>query len=299
MKIAITGGTGFLGKAIVEEAITRGHQMLILSRNPGRSTPTPGTEMIQWPLNSQSSLPPHDAVINLAGESISGYWTAAKKEEILRSRRDGTHRLVDALAAMPADAGRPKTLVSASAVGYYGDRGEEVITEDTAPDSNFLAEVCKVWEEEAVRAETLGMRVARIRIGVVLGRGGGALEKLLPPFKMGVGGPLGNGKQWFPWVHQLDIVEMFLQAVENPEWSGPFNGVAPGIVRGKEFAQELGKALHRPALIPTPLFGLKLLLGEFANHLVESQHILPQAAQGHGYSFQFPQLAEALQNIVA
>lgn len=296
MKIAMTGATGFIGTAMAEEARRRGHQLVILARQPGKITPQAGDQVVDW--SSDAPLPPHDAAVHLAGESVSSRWTEEKKRLIMDSRRDGTRRLVDALSAMPA-AERPRVLVSASAVGYYGERGDEILTEDSAPaPDNYLSEVCKVWETEARRAEELGIRVACLRLGVVLGKGGGALGQMLTPFKMGVGGPVGNGRQWFPWVHRTDVLGVALSAVENAGMKGPFNVVSPGIVRGKEFAQALGKAVHRPAIIPTPVFALQALLGDFAKHLVESQHVVPKATLEAGYTFQFPELEAALQEIV-
>lgn len=295
MIIAMTGGTGFLGRAITAEAREHGHEIILLTRRPG-GAPEPGVERVDWS-SASAVLPPCDAVINLAGETISDRWTEEKKRKIMESRRDGTHRLVDAIGAMQPPL--PRVLVSASAVGYYADRGDELLTEESSPGAGYLADVCKDWETEALRAESLGLRVVRMRIGVVLGKGGGALAKLLPPFKLGLGGPLGSGRQWFPWVHLNDVAGLFLFAVEHDDLSGAVNVVSPGAVRGAEFARQLGRALHRPAVIPTPVFGLRLLLGEFAEHLVESQHVVPEAATRAGYVFRKPEIGGALQESVS
>ncbi|HET6382679.1 MAG TPA: TIGR01777 family oxidoreductase [Armatimonadota bacterium] len=297
MRIAITGGTGFLGSSIMAQARSRGDRFLLLTRHPGRPAPA-DTETVAWSDSAPAALPPHDAVFHLAGESVGQRWTDRVKQEIMESRRAGTRRLVDAIGAMkPED--RPKTLVSASAVGYYGERGEELLTEESPPGNGFLSEVCKVWEAEARRAEDLGARVVSVRIGVVLGKEGGALAKLLPPFKMGAGGPLGSGRQWFPWVHHRDVAGLFLFALDRDTLRGPVNAVAPGIVRGAEFAHTLGSVLHRPAIIPTPVALLRVMLGEFANSMVESQHVIPRAAADAGYTFQRPDLRGALKEILA
>ena len=298
MKIAVTGATGFLGRAITAEALRRGHQLIILTRRPGSIEHPKGAQVLFWDSESQTTLPAHDAVINLAGESIACHWDDAKEKEILRSRQDGTRKLIDAIGEMGPHYGRPRILVNASAVGYYGDRGEEVLTEQSTPATDYLARVCSTWEKEAVRGEQHGLRVTRLRIGVVLGSDGGALDKFLPPFRLGLGGPLGSGHQWFPWVHIEDVANFCLFAVENDEVAGAFNMVAPGIVRGRDFAQALGKQLGRPAVIPVPVFVLRILLGEFGQHLVDSQHVVPQATLSTGYTFHHPDLPDALENIL-
>jgi uncharacterized protein (TIGR01777 family) len=323
----VTGATGFVGTALCAELLRRGHQVVALSRDPRRAQARlPGVVAVAWgdapsasdPLPSSSDpgaeawieelllrrlsqgvrstpLPPVDAVIHLAGENVAGRWNDAKKQRIRESRVAGTRRLVEAIRqATP----RPAVLLSASAVGYYGDRGEEQLTEAASPGSDFLAEVCRAWEAEAGRAEEMGVRVARLRLGIVLDRDGGALAPMLTPFRMGAGGPMGSGRQWFPWVHRADVVGLFLFALENAQASGPINVVAPGIVRSSEFAHALGRALHRPAFLPAPAFALRLLLGEFADSVLASQRVLPARALELGYGFQYPQLEPALQAIV-
>ena len=254
-----------------------------------------------FPWNPLQELPPLqafegcDAVINLAGESIAGRWTAPKKQLIRDSRVLGTKNLVNALAQLSS---RPKVLISASAIGYYGDRGEETLTEDAAPGSDFLAQVCRDWENEALKAESLGMRVVRLRIGLVLGRGGGTLQALLPLFRVGLGGPLGSGRQWWSWIHRDDLCRLIVQILANESISGPVNATAPQPVRQKEFAQVLGRVLRRPAFLPTPAFALKIALGEFADGILASQRVLPRRAQEMGYRFQFEELEGALREIL-
>lgn len=254
-----------------------------------------------FPWNPLQELPPLqafegcDAVINLAGESIAGRWTAPKKQLIRDSRVLGTKNLVNALAQLSS---RPKVLISASAIGYYGDRGEETLTEDAAPGSDFLAQVCRDWENEALKAESLGMRVVRLRIGLVLGRGGGTLQALLPLFRVGLGGPLGSGRQWWSWIHRDDLCRLIVQILANENVSGPINATAPQPVRQKEFAQVLGRVLRRPAFLPTPAFALKIALGEFADGILASQRALPRRAQEMGYRFQFEELEGALREIL-
>ncbi len=254
-----------------------------------------------FPWNPLQELPPLqafegcDAVINLAGESIAGRWTTAKKQLIRDSRVLGTKNLVNALAQLSS---RPKVLLSASAIGYYGDRGEETLTEDAAPGSDFLAQVCRDWENEALKAESPGMRVVRLRIGLVLGRGGGTLQALLPLFRVGLGGPLGSGRQWWSWIHRDDLCRLIVQILANENVSGPVNATAPQPVRQKEFAQVLGRVLRRPAFLPTPAFALKIALGEFADGILASQRALPRRAQEMGYRFQFEELEGALREIL-
>jgi uncharacterized protein (TIGR01777 family) len=297
MKILVTGATGFLGRAFTTEAQQQGHSFVILSRRPGSAEHPQGAQVFAWSDDSIPGLPQFDVAVHLAGEPISQFWNEAKKNKILHSRKEGTRLLVDALGSM-SSAARPRVLVSASAVGYYGNRGEEVLTEDSAAGSGFLADVCSAWENEAVRAERYGIRVVRVRTGIVLGPDGGALQRFLPIFKLGLGGPFGSGRQWFPWIHLDDMAGIIMHAITNDSLSGPINAVAPGIVRNYDFTRALATALHRPAFIPAPVPALWLIVGEFARHLVESQHVLPNALQQSGYKFRYPQLSDALQDIL-
>jgi uncharacterized protein (TIGR01777 family) len=299
MKILITGATGFLGRRLCETL--SGHTLIALSRDPAVAKQRVPHLKEAFPWNPLRELPPAqalegcDAVINLAGESVAGRWTAAKKQMIRDSRVLGTKNLVNALAQLRA---RPKVLISASAIGYYGDRGEEALTEDAAPGSDFLAQVCRDWEGEALRAESLGMRVVRLRIGLVLGPGGGALQALLPLFRLGLGGPLGRGRQFWSWVHRDDVVGAITYALEKSDLSGPINVTAQQPVRQKEFAQTLGRVLRRPAFLPTPGFALQLVLGEFARELLSSKRVLPQRLQQWGYRFRFAELESAFRDIL-
>jgi uncharacterized protein (TIGR01777 family) len=301
MNILITGATGFVGRRLCEMLHQAGHTVRALSRDSVAAKQRVPLLKEVFPWNPLQELPPLqafegcDAVINLAGESIAGRWTAPKKQTIRDSRVLGTRNLVNALAQLSS---RPKVLISASAIGYYGDRGEETLTEDAAPGSDFLAQVCRDWENEALKAESLGLRVVRLRIGLVLGRGGGTLQALLPLFRVGLGGPLGSGRQWWSWIHRDDLCRLIVQILANESISGPVNATAPQPVRQKEFAQVLGRVLRRPAFLPTPAFALKIALGEFADGILASQRVLPRRAQEMGYRFQFEELEGALREIL-
>jgi uncharacterized protein (TIGR01777 family) len=236
------------------------------------------------------------ALVHLAGETVAGRWNKYKKQDIRDSRVVGTRHLVEAIAEAKS---KPGVLVCASAVGYYGSRGEEELTEDSAPGSDFLAEVCQAVEAEARRAEEFHVRVVMLRIGMVLGLGGGALQAMLIPFKMGLGGPVGKGEHWMPWVSVDDVIGIILHAIEHSNVKGPVNATAPNPVRNREFTKTLAQVLHRPAFLPAPVFVLKLLLGEFADLLYTSQRIMPQRIQQAGYKFRHPTLEEALRAILA
>jgi len=292
-RVLLTGGTGFVGQRLQGALVASGHTLSVVTRSPERRrSASAGVSFEPW----LPDLARQQAVVHLAGEPIFGKrWNAAVKAEILASRVDSTRRLVEAMRS--ADP-RPEVFVCASAVGYYGDRGDEQLTESAAPGSTFLSQVCQAWEAEALRAEELGVRVVRVRIGVVLGAGGGALARMLLPFKLGAGGPIGSGRQWFPWVHLRDLAELIVRAVDDPALAGPLNAVAPEQVTNRDFARALGRALHRPAFLPTPAFALRLALGEVTDVLLESQRCVPEAAQEAGFSFRFPGLDAALADIV-
>jgi len=300
MKALVTGATGFVGPRLLRLL----DRPVVLSRDPERARAALGSlagRVLRWdPLQGP---PPADAfegvdtVLHLAGESVSaGRWTAAQKARIRDSRVVGTRHLVQGL--VQARSG-PRTLVSASAVGYYGDRGDEELTEAAAPGGDFLAGVCVEWEREALAAADHGVRVVTARTGIVLGAGGGALAKMLPPFKLGGGGPLGNGRQWMPWIHVADLARLYLHAAETTAIVGPMNAVAPEPVRNSEFTKALGRQLHRPAFMPAPYLGLRLLFGEFAQVLFASQRVIPRVALDTGFVFQFPEIAAALREILA
>ncbi|MFQ5744185.1 MAG: TIGR01777 family oxidoreductase [Acidobacteriota bacterium] len=297
MRILISGATGFVGRRLCEVLGEAGNELTALSRHPEaakRAVPQL-TNAFLW--SATDSPPPGeslagvDAIVHLAGESVVGRWTARKTRAIRDSRVLGTRRLVDALAATQSP---PRVLVAASAIGYYGDRGDEILKEDSPPGTDFLAQVCQGWEAEAARAGELGVRVVSLRIGVVLGPGGGALQAMLPPFRMGVGGPLGSGRQWWSWVQRDDLVGMIRFALDHQELTGPYNATSPEPMRQKDFGKVLGRVLHRPAFMPTPATALKILLGGFSSELLSSKRVLPSRMQQTGYEFRFPRLEPAL-----
>jgi hypothetical protein len=269
------------------------HSIHVLSRHAGTNLP-PGVRLSVWdPPKGEppaDSLSDADAVIHLAGEPVAQRWSTDAKQRIRESRVAGTRNLVHALSKLPQ---RPPTLVCSSAVGYYGSRGDETLTESSAPGSGYLAEVCQAWEKEAQAAASLGMRVVQVRTGVVLDARGGALQRMLPPFRMGVGGKLGDGSQWMPWIHIQDLVSLYRFALDQP-LKGPVNGVAPNPARNADFTKALAAAVKRPAFLPMPGFALRLLFGEMAEILLASQQVLPKAAESAGFRFQFPQLGPAL-----
>ena len=289
MRIAITGATGRLGGLIVDALRARGDEVTTLSRSAEKGD-------VQWDPTAgpapTEALAGREAVVHLAGEDIAQRWNDETLERIKASREVGTRNLVEGLRA--ADP-RPKALISASAVGYYGNR-HDPIDEDAPPGDDVLANVCVAWEREAQRAEELGLRVARIRTGVVLDRHGGALEKMLLPFRFGVGGPVAGGRQPLPWIHVDDVVGIYLQAIDDDRYSGPINATAPNPVTNKEFSKALGKALKRPAFAPVPAFAIRILYGGMAKLVVDGQHALPRRALELGYTFRHPDLDEALQS---
>ena len=303
MRVVVTGGTGFLGAAICRALVAAGHGPLVLTRNPAGAAGRlgPGVEAREWqPDRSgewQQALDGADAVVHLAGESIaSGRWTEARKAQLRDSRIVSTRLLVEAIERA---ASRPAALLSASASGYYGPRGDQPVTEDDGPGDDFLARLCQDWEREAQAAEALGVRVVRVRTGVVLGRGGGALPRLLTPFKLFVGGPLGSGRQGFPWVHIDDVVGIYCWAVEQAEVAGPLNAVGPELLDNRQFLAILGRVLGRPSWAPVPGFALKLMLGEMAEPLLlQGQKILPKRTEELGYRFKFPTAEAALRDLL-
>ncbi len=299
MKILVTGATGFVGRALVPRLLADGHAVVVQSSSPERAKNALGAdvEVVSSDEAWADVLAGVDAIVNLAGEPIvSGRWTDKKKKALVESRVDRTEEMVKAIGEMDA---RPSVLVSASAVGYYGDRGDEVLHEDSTQGDDFLAELCAGWERAAFGAEAHGLRVAALRIGVVLGRGGGALEKMLPPFKMGGGGKLGSGDQYMPWVHIADLVELMRTAVVDERYTGVFNATAPNPVDNKTFTSALGSALQRPTIVPVPSFALKAIFGEAAQVLLEGQRAEPKRALDHGFEFAFSTIDEALNDVVA
>jgi len=299
--VLVTGATGFIGKALCTRLKEQGQVFTALSRRPERAKALlPGVkEAWRWRPRlepaPQAAIQGAGAIVHLAGESVAGRWNKEKKRIIRDSRVIGTRHLVEAIGEAKS---KPSVLVCASAVGYYGNRGDEELTEEAGPGSDFLAEVCQAWEAEARRAEDHGVRVVMLRNGLVLGRGGGALQQMLIPFKLGLGGPVGSGKQWMSWVHIDDVVGIILHAIQQAALRGPVNATAPTPVRNREFTETLADLLRRPALLPAPAFGLKILLGEFADVLLASQRVLPKRIQGAGYGFRYAALEAALGAIV-
>lgn len=300
MRALVTGATGFVGHRL----LARLDQPSVLTRNVARSEKTLapfGAKAFAW--NVQAEPPPQaafhgiDTVIHLAGDPVAeGRWNAAKRARIKDSRVLGTRNLVATLAALP---NKPRVLVSASAIGYYGSRGDERLDERSAAGNDFLAEVCIEWEREAERAAELGIRVVLIRVGIVLGENGGALAKMLTPFYLGLGSPLGNGRQYMSWIHIDDLVEEILFAAREPQLRGPLNGVAPHPVTNREFTKIMGKVLKRPTFMPpVPKFVLKTMIGDFAEVLVASQRVYPQTPLAAGFAFKYPDLEPALRQIL-
>lgn len=296
MKIVVAGGSGFLGRALVGALAADGHEIVVLSRSAGTSGGAAHAAVAWTPDGSVGpwarALDGARAVVNLAGESIGKRWTAARKARI----RDSRVRATRSLAAAVANASPPvPVFVSGSAVGYYGPRGDETISEDTAPGRGFLAEVCRAWEDEARRAASDRTRVVLIRTGLVLARDGGALAQMLLPFRLFVGGPVGSGRQYWPWIHRDDWVGLVRWAIERDEIAGAVNATAPHPETARAFARALGRALGRPSWLPTPAFALRLVLGEMADELLLSgQRAVPARAIRGGYRFRYEELPPAL-----
>lgn len=298
MKVLLTGGTGFVGSAIVKELLTSGHQVVILTRNIPKAAITLGSSCQYFHWANTNTLPPLEAfegvegVINLMGEGIADKkWDDEQKKKIYNSRIEGTSKLVEAMSGL---AKKPRVLVSTSAIGIYGNRGSEDINENSELANDFLADVCKDWEREANRALDIGMRVAIMRVGVVLGREGGALKKMLPIFKLGAGGPVGSGNQYMSWIHVEDLARMYIEAVKNESIKGPYNCTAPYPATNAQFSKELGRALKRPAFMPAPAFALKLVFGEMSSVLLEGQKVLPIHFKEKKFRYQYPTLEMAL-----
>jgi uncharacterized protein (TIGR01777 family) len=295
--VVLTGGSGFIGERLIQRLLRDGHSVHLL----GRRRPPASSQVGFSEWNASDSRAPQepiasaDAIVHLAGEPVAQRWNADVKKRIRDSRVNGTRVLVEAIAR---SEDRPHTFISASAVGYYGDRGDTILDESSARGSGFLPDVCVAWENEASAAGKLGVRVVMLRTGIVLGQGGGALKKMLPPFRMGVGGPIGSGAQWVPWIHIDDLVDSILFSRERTDLVGPVNTVAPNPVRNRDFAKALGNALGRPAVIPTPGFALKLILGEGADVVAQSQRVVPKALERAGFEFRYPEIHGALRNAI-
>jgi uncharacterized protein (TIGR01777 family) len=307
MKIVIAGGSGFLGSPLAEMYAEEGHEVRVLSRSlmagdmrhdPG--TGVPGITRVGWTADGKpgpwaAALEGADALVNLAGESIAGKrWTPQRKAALRDSRVLATRSLVAALSSAMQP---PAVFVSGSAVGYYGPSGAEPRTEASPAGSDFLATLCDEWEREARAAARPGVRVVLLRTGIVLERSGGALPEMMRPFRFFAGGPIGSGRQYISWIHRLDWIEMVRWLVQEPRVEGPVNATAPHPVTNRELSRALGRALHRPSLVPAPAFALKLVLGEMAQSILTGQRVLPAVAQQHGYHFRYPEIEQAFRGI--
>ncbi|MDH5298840.1 MAG: TIGR01777 family oxidoreductase [Desulfobulbaceae bacterium] len=300
MNVFITGGTGFLGRALTDRLLAEGHAVTILSRGqPQRQQYTPTLSYVlgdpAHPGHWQEALADHEVVINLAGASIFRRWSEESKKVLRESRIATTRNLVAGLAARK---GQPTTLITGSAVGYYGFHRDEEIDENGAGGSDFLATLCRDWEAAAMEAEPLGVRVIPCRIGVIIGPDGGALSRMLTAFRFGLGSPLGKGSQWFSWIHLDDLVNAFLFLIRNQSLTGPVNCTAPQPVTNREMSRALARALNRPLMPAAPAFLVRLALGEFGSVLLEGQRVVPKKLQDHGFSFRYPAIAGAFRQVV-
>jgi uncharacterized protein (TIGR01777 family) len=297
LKITLTGATGLIGPRLVRTLKQRGDEVTVLSRNAEKARDALGVQAVRWdPMAGPApagALSGRDAVVHLAGEPVAQRWTDDAKRAIRESRETGTRNLVAGIAALPA-AERPRVLVSSSAVGYYGKHGDERVPESTPPGSDFLAGVCVAWEHEAEQARELGLRVVTVRTGVVLDAGGGALAKMLPFFRLGVGGPVAGGRQYLPWISAGDLAGLYLAGLDGDDWDGPVNGTAPAPVTNAAFSKALGRALHRPAFAPVPALAIRTLYGDMAEIVTEGQRAVPERPQALGYRFRFEDLDAAL-----
>ena len=304
MKIAITGATGLVGSRLVAKLNQEGHQILVLTRNPNKAQKVfPASaysqlEIVQYtPQESgewQKSISGCDGVVNLAGEPIAERWSPQQKQAIMSSRQIGTRKLVEAIATAEQ---KPQVLVSGSAIGYYGTSETAAFVEDSPAGNDFLAQVCQAWEAEAQKVTELGVRLVILRVGIVLANGG-ALGKMIGPFKMFAGGPIGSGRQWFSWIHRDDLVNLIVQAINQIDMSGVYNATSPHPVQMNKLCQTLGEVMNRPSWLPVPDFVLEVLLGDGAIVVLEGQQVLPQKTQSTGFNYQYADLKPALVEII-
>lgn len=306
MRVFVTGGTGLVGTRLIARLEKRQDKVYLLTRRPefARQKFGPTITVIDGdptqPGKWMDSISECDAVINLAGENVfARRWNEDFKSLLRSSRIKSTENVVSAMGRARSTNGAPRVLINASAIGYYGFHHDEELAESDPPGDDFLARLCVEWEEAARAAESGGVRVALVRVGVVLDKEGGALAKLLTPFKLFAGGPAGSGRQWMSWIHHDDLVSLFLLPLEKPEVSGPLNGTSPNPLTNREFARALGRALGRPSFMPTPGFGLRILLGEVSEVVVKGQRVLPRKALAHGFSFRFAEIDAALADVLA
>lgn len=306
MRVAITGATGFVGSRLVERLTEEGHSVLVFSRNAVRarqtfpSTQFPNLEVVEYsPLESgdwQQRIAGCDGVVNLAGAPIAeNRWTPERKKEILESRKIGTQKIVEAIGRAEP---KPSVLVNSSAIGYYGTSETKTFDETNPPGDDFLAQVCQVWEAEAEKVKEVDTRLVILRTGIVLGMGG-ALAKMLLPFRLYAGGPLGSGRQWFSWIHREDLVNLIIKALTQPEMEGVFNATAPHPVRMSELCQTLGEVMNRPSWLPVPDFALEMLLGDAAQVILKGQQVLPKRTQASGFEYQYSTVRQAVEDVLS
>lgn len=302
MKVAITGATGFVGTRLVERLQAEGHSVVVLTRNPSNAVQVfpNAIEVVAYnPMESgawQETIAGCDAVVNLAGEPIAEHrWTPERKQSLMNSRKITTQKVVEAICnANP----QPAVLVNASAIGFYGTSETATFDESSQSGNDFLAEICRAWEAEANKAKDCGTRVVILRTGIVLGTGGGALERMLTPFKMFAGGPIGTGRQWFSWIHREDLVRLIMHALTHPEMEGVYNATAPNPVRMEEVTTTLGQVMNRPSWLPVPGFALEAMLGDGAIVVLEGQQVLPKRTLETGFEYQYSTVKSALQEIL-
>ena len=320
MKVAITGSTGFVGSLLVQQLHGKGHKVVVLARNTAfaqkvfPSEAFPNLEIVAYTPNAsgswQSVIASCDGVVNLAGEPIGeGRWTPERKQEILNSRKLGTEKIVEAItnanpktavatnSSTPATRCLPTVLINASAIGYYGTSETETFDETSVSGNDFLAQVCQAWEAEARKVKDAGVRLVILRFGIVLGNGG-ALAKMIPPFKLFAGGPIGSGRQWFSWIHIDDLVNLILQALTKPEIEGVYNATAPNPVRMADLSQTLARVMNRPSWLPVPAFAIEALLGDGAIVVLEGQQVIPKRTVETGFEYKYPNLQSALTQIL-
>ena len=299
MRVTITGATGFVGSRLVAALKARGDEVTALSRDAARASERLGVDAVAWDWTASpapaEALAGRDAVVHLAGETVSQRWNAQVKAKILDSREQGTRQLV---AGLDAAGPRPRRLICASASAFYGPHGDEVVDEASPAGRDWLADVCVRWEREADAARELGIDVVKVRTGLTLDAGYGALASMLPPFKLGVGGPLAGGRQYVPWLHTDDLIGMYVRAIDAAGFSGPINGCAPSPVTNKELSRALGRALHRPAIVPVPGLAAKLMVGEVAKYAITGVRMVPARAPELGYEFAFPDVGTALADVL-
>jgi hypothetical protein len=299
MRVFITGATGFIGRELTARLRAAGHQVTAWVRDERKARGQLGPEvgLVSAPVGLLEAIAKTDAVINLAGEPVSaGRWTASRKQAIVDSRVKLTSAIASAIAHSPS---RPAVFISASAVGYYGDRGDEIVEDDAPPGNDFLANACRSWEAAALEADKSGVRVFIPRIGIVLGADGGALASMVMPFRVGMGGPLGSGRQYVPWIHLDDQLAVVSAALEDQRMSGPMISAAPNPVTSRELAKAIGATLHRASFMPVPTIALRILLGEAAAMVLTGQRVHPRRLEQSGFTWRYPRIAVALTNLLS